>query len=61
MSYIIYIFFHTSMFKTQKTFSNFHRNFNKEKKLMSTALDETIENLEKEEENLNFFQFGIKC
>ena len=28
---------------------------------MSTVLDETIENLEKEEEDLNFLQFGIKC
>lgn len=28
---------------------------------MSTVLDETIENLEKEAEDLNFLQFGIKC
>ena len=28
---------------------------------MSTVLDETIENLEKEEEDLNFLQFGIKA
>ena len=28
---------------------------------MSTVLDETIESLEKEEEDLNFLQFGIKC
>lgn len=28
---------------------------------MSTVLDETIANLEQEEEDLNFLQFGIKC
>lgn len=28
---------------------------------MSTVLDEVIEKLEREEEDLNFLQFGIKC